>query len=432
MKSAHLSWVGIVRVGLVQCALGSIVVLATSTLNRVMVVELALPATLPGILLGLHYAVQLSRPRWGHGSDVGGSRTRWIVGGMAVLAASIVAAAFGVVLMETNPALGIAVAAVAYFMIGVGIGAAGTSALALLATLTAPRRRAAAATIVWLMMIFGIAVTAGVAGSFLDPWSPARLLTVVATVAAGAFALATLAVWGVERSVAAPQAPDDAAAPFGQVLREVWAEPEARRFTVFVFLSMFAYNTQELILEPYAGHVFAYTLGESTMLSSTQHQGVFLGMVAVGIGASGLKLGSLRFWTVAGCLASAAALAVVAALGQVGPGAPLRAAVFALGVANGAFATAAIASMMGLAGAGKGRREGVRVGFWGAAQAIGFGLGAFGGAAAVDLARIALDEPRAYGVVFLAEGALFLVSALLAVRIAQLRPAPSPALVPGE
>ena len=34
---------GIVRLGLVQTALGSIVVLTTSTMNRVMVVELALP-----------------------------------------------------------------------------------------------------------------------------------------------------------------------------------------------------------------------------------------------------------------------------------------------------------------------------------------------------------------------------------------------------
>lgn len=432
-QTAHLGWLGIVRIGLVQCALGAIVVLATSTLNRVMVVELALPATLPGILLGIHYAVQLSRPRWGYGSDAGGSRTAWVLGGMAVLAGSIVAAALGAAWMETNVTAGVILAGLAYFMIGVGVGAAGTSALALLATLTAPRRRAAAATIVWLMMIAGIAVTAGVAGSFLDPYSPARLVTVVAVVAAAAMTLATLAVWGVERSVI-PQPPEpEARQPFAAVLREVWAETEARHFTIFVFLSMFAYNVQELILEPYAGHVFAFTLGESTMLSSTQHQGVFLGMLTVGIGASGLKLGSLKFWTVAGCLASAAALAVIAWLGQTGPGAPLRPAVFALGFANGAFAVAAIASMMALASQGRARREGVRVGFWGAAQAIGFGLGAFGGAVAVDLARLVLDLPSAYGAVFLAEAALFLAAAALAVRIALPQaPTPAPAVVPGE
>ena len=81
-----LGWFGIVRLGLVQTSLGAIVVLTTSTLNRVMVVELALPAMLPGALVALHYAVQVMRPRWGHGSDLGRRRTPWIVGGMAVLA----------------------------------------------------------------------------------------------------------------------------------------------------------------------------------------------------------------------------------------------------------------------------------------------------------------------------------------------------------
>ena len=84
--TASLGWLGIARLGLVQAMLGAVVVLTTSTLNRVMVVELALPALLPGLLVALHYAVQLSRPRMGYGSDVGGRRTPWIMGGMAVLA----------------------------------------------------------------------------------------------------------------------------------------------------------------------------------------------------------------------------------------------------------------------------------------------------------------------------------------------------------
>ncbi len=68
----YLGWFGIIRLGLVQMSLGGIIALATSTLNRVMVVELALPATLPGLLFGIHYAAEMLRPRWGHGSDKGG------------------------------------------------------------------------------------------------------------------------------------------------------------------------------------------------------------------------------------------------------------------------------------------------------------------------------------------------------------------------
>ena len=86
---------GIVRLGLVQTALGAIVVLMTSTINRVMVVELALPAMVPGMLVASHYAIQILRPAWGYGSDVGGRRTPWIVGGMAALALGGTGAALG-------------------------------------------------------------------------------------------------------------------------------------------------------------------------------------------------------------------------------------------------------------------------------------------------------------------------------------------------
>jgi BCD family chlorophyll transporter-like MFS transporter len=194
-----LSWAQIVRLGVVQMALGAIVVLTTSTLNRLMVVELALPAILPGFLVALHYGIQLSRPQWGYKSDTGGHRTRWIIGGMAILALGGLSAAYGVVLMASSFAMGMTVSILAYVAIGVGVGASGTSLLALLATATTPRRRPAAATITWLMMIMGIAVTAGVSGQFLDPYTPARLMSVVGVVTALAFTATCLAVWGIER-----------------------------------------------------------------------------------------------------------------------------------------------------------------------------------------------------------------------------------------
>ena len=325
-----LSWFQIVRLGLVQMCLGAIVVLTTSTLNRLMVVELALPAVLPGALVALHYGIQLSRPHWGFASDAGGKRTRWIVGGMAILAAGALMASGAILLFPTSFALGLAVSVVAYALIGLGVGASGTSLLALLATTTAPHRRAAAATITWLMMIFGIAVTAGTVGHFLQPYTPARLLEVVAVVVTGATALTTLAVWGIERRLIAVTEPDPT--PFREGLAEVWAERRARNFTLFVFLSMTAYFMQELILEPYAGLVFGFTPGQSTSLSGAQNGGVFLGMLAVGILATGLRIGALRTWVTAGCIGSAASLVAIAALGPMGPGAPLLPATVALGV----------------------------------------------------------------------------------------------------
>ncbi|MDG1117877.1 MAG: BCD family MFS transporter [Flavimaricola sp.] len=424
-----LSWFQIVRLGLVQMALGAIVVLTTSTLNRLMVVELALPAVLPGALVALHYGIQLSRPHWGFASDAGGQRTRWIIGGMIMLAVGGFLAAHGVEVLQTSFALGLAISIPAYALIGLGVGASGTSLLALLAAATAERRRPAAATITWLMMIFGIAMTAGVAGSFLDPYSPARLLQVVAVVVTGAVVLTVVAVWGIERRVRVVRQPDPM--PFRQGMAEVWAERKARNFTLFVFLSMTAYFMQELILEPYAGLVFAFTPGQSTQLSGAQNGGVFLGMLIVGIAATGFRIGALRSWVVAGCLGSAASLTLITMLGTIGPGAPFVAAVVALGVFNGMFAVAAIGSMMALAGEGREQREGTRMGLWGAAQAVAAGFGGLTGAAMVDLLRVNLNDVQAFGSVFVFEAALFVAAALMAVKIMDRRATPG-ALVPGE
>ncbi|MET0193485.1 MAG: BCD family MFS transporter [Hyphomicrobiaceae bacterium] len=426
MTPQPLGWFGIVRLGLVQTALGSIVVLTTSTLNRVMVIELALPAMLPGLLVGLHYATQILRPRWGYGSDLGGRRTGWIIGGMITLALGGFAAAVATALMSQLFAFALVLAVLAFLLIGVGVGAAGTTLLVLLAKRVDPSKRAAAATIVWVMMIVGFIVTTAVAGHFLDPFSPSRLVAVSATVSAIAVLLALLAVWNVEGPVGPnkPVSPGllaEADSGFRKAFSQIWAEPQSRAFAIFVFVSMLAYSSQDLILEPFAGAVFEMTPGQSTKLSSVQHGGVLLGMILVALAASvigGPRLGSLRGWTIAGCIASAAALALLAIASAVGPAWPLRTTVFALGVANGAYAVAAIGSMMGLAAVGRASREGVRMGLWGAAQAVAFGLGGFLGTVAIDAARYWLGAPMmAYTVVFVAEAALFLVSAVLAARV---------------
>ena len=428
MTEYRLSWFDIVRVGLVQTALGGIVVLTTSTLNRVMAVELALPAMVPGFLVAFHYAVQMSRPRWGYGSDVGGRRTPWIIGGVAVLGLGAILAATSVAVYPGMPTIASIIAVTAFGLVGIGVGAAGTSLLAFLATHVAPSRRSAAAATVWLMMIAGFIVTAAVAGNLLDPYSPIRLVKIALGIAGVALVITTLAIWGLEAKTVdyrLSTSNDDrrptTTRPFLNALSEVWAEPKARRFTVFVFVSMLAFSAQDLILEPFAGLVFAMTPGETTKLSGVQHAGVFLGMLLIGVVGSWLSkrhTGTMRAFTIIGCLMSAAALSLLCLAGLVGPGWPLVESVFFLGFANGVFAVAAIGSMMGLAGDGRENREGTRMGLWGAAQAIAFGLGGFLGTVAVDLMRVITDTTAiAYATVFLAEGLLFLFAAALAMRI---------------
>lgn len=420
MTSAPLGWLGILRLGVVQAGLGAIVVLTTSTLNRVMIIELQLPAILPGLLVGLHYGVQVMRPRLGWGSDMGGRRTPWIIGGMGVLALGAVAAAGCVALMGTQLWLGMVLALLSFLAVGLGVGAAGTSLLTLLAQRVDARLRAPAATIVWLMMLAGIAVTATVAGHALEPFGPGRLVGVVGVAASLAFVAAVLAVWGIE-GVSKPVAAREVGQGFLAALREVWQERQARLFAVFVFLSMLAYSGQELVIEPFAGAVFGLSPGQSTGLTGLHHAGVLGGMALVAV--CGFAIGSfsrraMRAWTVGGCAGSAVAVLGLAAAGLSGPGAPLQAAVLVLGVANGAFAVAAIGSMMGLASVGRGAREGTRMGLWGAAQAVAFGAGGVLSTGTSDLMRLMFADPAlAYGLVFVAEATLFMGAAMLAMRL---------------
>ena len=431
-----LSWPNILRLGLVQMALGSIVVLTTATMNRVMVVELAMPAILPGLLVSIYYGTQFLRPRFGHGADQsGGRRAPWIVGGVVTLAAGAVSAAGAVWLMGSSTVFGIAAAVPAFLLIGLGIGAAGTNLLALLAARVAPERQAAAGSAVWIMMIFGLAATGITAGQLLDPYTPLRLVLVAGGVCAIAITLSVIGVWGQEREPVR-NAPKRHIA-FGAVARELWADGRVRAFTAFVFASMLAYNLQDLILEPFAGHVLGMTVGESTALGGMHHAGALLGMIVVL--ASGTILARwvmvpIRVWIFGGCLLSGAALLAMAIGGQSAAAWPIHPNIFTLGFANGVFAVAAIGAMMGLAREGDEAREGVRMGLFGAAQAIAFGVGAFLGTAAADIMRALLSsDALAYGSVFAAEGLIFLIAAILSLRITDPVHAPEAgALVPGE
>ena len=163
--------------------------------------------------------------------------------------------------------------------------------------------------------------------------------------------------------------------------REVWTEPEARRFTIFVFVSMLAYSAQDLILEPFAGMVFGFTPGEideavrhAAWRRAGRHDAGRAGRRRIG----GARLGSLRIWTIGGCIASALALAAASrAAAFVGPAWPLRGTCLRARRHQRRLRGGGDRLDDGAGGSGRETREGVRMGLWGAAQAIAFGIGGF-------------------------------------------------------
>lgn len=418
-----LSWPQIARLGLVQAAIGAVVVLLTTTVNRVIVVELGLPASIPGLLVALHFAVQLIlRPRLGHASDQHGRRSTWILGGLAVCAVSGVGVTLALPVMQTDRWTGVALASLASVVLGAGVSAAGTPLLALMSERAAPARRAGAAAITWILMIVGIIMTAALSGALLDPFSFTRLSAIAGGIGVGGLLLAIIATRGIEQAprIAAPR--DDMGAPshtgrFMDALCAVLGEPASRLFAGFVLLAMFAYSAQDLILEPFAGVAFGMSPGESTSLSGAHHGGVLVGMIATALLAA--RRGQLRHWAAAGCLGSAVAYVALVGAPALGDVRLFRAIVVVLGVANGVFAIGAIGSMMALTGDRADGRAGLRLGVFGAAQALAYAVGTMSGAAGVDVARAVLDSPvRGYLAVFLVQAVLFGASALLALQSA--------------
>ena len=429
-----MNWFSILRLGLVQLCIGSSVVIPLSTLNRLMKVELALPATIAGFLIALHYAVQLTRVNWGYLSDKTQNRSQWIIFGMLILGIGGVLASASIPLIESNFAYGIMLALFSYTLIGFGVGAAGTPLLALLASYSSKSQKGFAASITFLMMILGLAITGITAGIILDPYSHQKLIKITASLAIITNILSYLSLKNLEKSLqnnadARTQNAINYDVPFLEGIKKVWMEREARLFTIFIFISMGAFSMQDPILEPFAGEVFGFAVGESTKLDGFHKIGTLIGIILIilclskfriGFGSLSFvkneRLGSEKFWLITGCLFSALSLIIISVLGLTyrDPGI-LNSVVFLFGISNGVFTAGILGTMLHLASRGSGdNNTGTRMGIWGAAQAYATMIAVFFSTVLVDILGIMMNSlPSVYGIVFLTAASFFIAAAFL-------------------
>jgi len=429
-----VNWFSIFRLGLVQLCIGSSVVIPLSTLNRLMKVELALPATIAGFLIALHYAVQLTRVNWGHLSDKSQNRSQWIVLGMLILGIGGILASASIPLIENRFSYGIILALLSYSLIGFGVGAAGTPLLALLATYSSKSQKGFAASITFLMMILGLAITGITVGTILDPYSHQKLLKITSSLAIITIIISFLSLRNLERSLqnsshALSPNTINSDVPILEGIKKVWMEREARLFTIFIFISMGAFSMQDPILEPFAGEVFGFTVGESTKLDGFHKIGTLIGIISIvlclskfriGFGSLSIvkneHLGSEKLWLITGCLLSALSLFIISllALTFTEPNL-LNSVVFIFGISNGVFTAGVLGTMLHLASRGSSdNKEGTRMGIWGAAQAYATMIAVFFSTLLVDILGLIMTSlPSVYGIVFLTAASFFIASAYL-------------------
>ncbi|MFL2800418.1 MAG: BCD family MFS transporter [Paracoccaceae bacterium] len=429
-----MNWFSIFRLGLVQLCIGSSVVIPLSTLNRLMKVELALPATIAGFLIALHYAVQLTRVNWGHLSDKSQNRSQWIVLGMLILGIGGILASASIPLIENRFSYGIILALLSYGLIGFGVGAAGTPLLALLATYSSKSQKGFAASITFLMMILGLAITGITVGIILDPYSHQKLIKITSSLAIITNIISFLSLRHLERSLqnsshALKPNTISSDVPILEGIKKVWMEREARLFTIFIFISMGAFSMQDPILEPFAGEVFGFTVGESTKLDGFHKIGTLIGIISIvlclskfrfGFGSLSIvkneRLGSEKLWLITGCLFSALSLFIISLLAlKFTESSVLNAVVFIFGISNGVFTAGVLGTMLHLASRGSSdNKEGTRMGIWGAAQAYATMIAVFFSTFLVDILGLMMTSlPSVYGIVFLTAASFFIASAYL-------------------
>ena len=399
-----------------------------------MKVELALPATIAGFLIALHYAVQLTRVNWGHLSDKSRNRSQWIVLGMLILGIGGILASASIPLIESRFSYGIMLALLSYSLIGFGVGAAGTPLLALLATYSSKSQKGFAASITFLMMILGLAITGITVGIILDPYSHQKLIKITSSLAILANIISFLSLRNLERSLqnssnALMQNTINSDVPILEGIKKVWMERDARLFTIFIFISMGAFSMQDPILEPFAGEVFGFTVGESTKLDGFHKIGTLLGIISIvlclskfkiGFGSLSIvkneRLGSEKLWLITGCLFSALSLFIISLLALTfAESSALNSVVFFFGISNGIFTAGVLGTMLHLASRGSGdNKEGTRMGIWGAAQAYATMIAVFFSTVLVDILGLIMTSlPSVYGIVFLTAACFFIASAYL-------------------
>jgi BCD family chlorophyll transporter-like MFS transporter len=393
--------------------------LVGGTLNRVMIAELGVPASLVAFLFAIPLLISPLRVWFGYRSDgfplLGRRREPYIVVGALLIGGGVVAAAsVAVATYRTLPVL-VAGEIVAFLLYGVGRNLGHNTFQALVAERFQGHQKSRALTFYEVTTLLGAVGGAGFVGRALEHFDPARLVNVALGVAGAVVVLALAAAPGQERRDASAAAAQQARErPFTDVLRElVLADPQVRRLFVVVICTFIGTLAQDVLLEPYGALVLKMSVGATTRLTMFWGLGVLTSMLLSG--AVLLKwLGPLRLMRV-GIAASAAVFAGVVLSGALGRPDLFRVLVAVMGLGTGLAGAGMLGTVVTFTTP---VRAGLLMGVWGMANMVGHALGSLLGGVVVDLVRLATGRPfAAYATLFALEAAVLVVAFGLSLRL---------------
>ncbi|WP_224814319.1 PucC family protein [Hasllibacter sp. MH4015] len=416
----------LLRLSLFQVSVGMALVLLVGTLNRVMIVELGVPASLVAVMLALPLIFAPFRALIGfksdqHRSALGWRRVPYIwkgsmlqFGGFAIMPFALLVLSGFQEAADAPAWIGYSSAALAFLLVGAGVHTVQTVGLALATDLVPVEDQPKVVGLMYVMLLVGMIVSALVFGWLLRDYSPSRLIEVVQGAAVTTIALNLIALWKQEPRDRARAANPPPVESFTQAWSVFSAREGTMRLLIVIALGTMAYGMAEVLLEPYGGQVLDMSVAMTTRLTAVLAAGSLLGFWF----ASHVLLRGAEPLNVAtfGAAIGVPGFLAISVAAQMGGVAIFTLGVFASGVGAGLFGHGTLTATMRRAPRAQ---IGLALGAWGAVQATAAGIAIAAGGIIRDLilalpGGASLRPAAQYVPVFLLE-ALFLVAALCVI-----------------
>jgi BCD family chlorophyll transporter-like MFS transporter len=371
----------LLRLSLFQVSVGMALVLLVGTLNRVMIVELEVPASLVAIMLALPLVFAPLRAVIGFRSDTHRSLLGWRrvpfmwqgtlvqFGGLAIMPFALLVLAGQGEADTTSVWIGQAAAALAFLMVGAGIHTTQTVGLALANDLAPEHSQPKVVGLMYVMLLLGMIISALALGLLLHDYNNAKLIQVIQGTAVLTIFLNLAALWKQEprdpgRTAIAQDTPSFAQS-WGGFIRV----RHARRRLLAIGLGTMGFSMQDVLLEPYGGQVLGMSVSATTLLTACLAVG---GLLGFGLASRVLSRGAdpFRMASQGAIVGVPGFLAVMASGLEMAPGL-FAIGVFIIGFGGGLFSHGTLTATMVLAPK---EQTGLALGAWGAVQATAAGL----------------------------------------------------------
>jgi BCD family chlorophyll transporter-like MFS transporter len=375
----------LLRLSLFQVSVGMALVLLTGTLNRVMIVELGVPAWLVALMVSLPLVFAPFRALVGFRSDthrsvLGWRRVPYIWMGTLLQFGGFAIMPFALLVLSGDThgpvIIGQIGAALAFLLVGAGLHTTQTAGLALATDLAPPASRPRVVALLYVMLLFGMVVSGIVFGTLLTNFGQVRLIQVIQGAALTTMVLNLVALWKQEARNPARTDPRVERPSFSDSWRAFVRGGRVSRLLVAVGLGTAAFAMQDILLEPYGGQILHLGVGATTMLTALQACGA---LAAFTIAAHMLNDGADPYRLAAyGALVGVAAFAAVIFAEPLDSAFLFRIGTILIGFGGGMFSVCTLTAAMAFENGG---HAGLALGAWGAVQASAGGIAvALGGA----------------------------------------------------